>query len=135
MGKRIDREGQIQRSIVAWLKLVLPPECIVHACANESHLSGRAAMLATVKKKSAGQVTGFPDLLVLPFASAGALFLEVKAKGGRLSEAQKDVHSALRRLGYPVVVVRSIDDAREALIALGVGFREPGRITSAEVGE
>lgn len=134
MGKRVDREGPIHRSIVKWLRTVLPRECIVHACANESHLSGKAAMLATVKKKAAGQVTGFPDLLILPFSSVGAFFLEVKAEGGRLSEAQKEVHAALRVLGYRVAVVRSIEDAREALVEFGVGFREKG-FSPAEVGE
>ncbi|WP_253284842.1 VRR-NUC domain-containing protein [Ruegeria sp. HKCCD6109] len=84
-------------------------------------------MRATVKKKAAGQVTGFPDLLILPQAKVGAFFFEIKAEGGRLSQAQKAVHEGLRELGYPVAVVRSIEDAREALIEFGVGFREAGK--------
>ena len=121
----VDREGPIQKSIVAYLKQVMP-DAVVHACANESHLRGEAAMLATVRKKAQGQVTGFPDLLVLPYATATApvMFFEVKAPKGSASPAQREVHARIRRLGHKVAIVRSIDDVRDHLILWGVGFAE-----------
>jgi len=107
---------------VDYLRTVLPPENIVHHCANESHIGGRKAMLATVKKKQMGQVTGFPDLLVLTFQ--GAVFFEVKAEGNYATQAQKDVHAAIKRLGGKVGIVRSVDDVREYLQLWGIGFCE-----------
>ncbi|WP_299830698.1 VRR-NUC domain-containing protein [uncultured Roseobacter sp.] len=119
-----DLEGPIHRSIVAYLYQVLPEGCMVHCCANESHLKGKAAMLATIRKKGMGQITGFPDLLVLPYSHVGAFFLEVKSPKGTLSKPQKAVHEGLRTLGYKVGVVRSLDDVRACLIEFGVGFTE-----------
>jgi hypothetical protein len=128
MGRRIDREGPIHRSIVEWLRVVLPSECIVHHCRNEINKRGSAIARELAEAKRKGAVTGFPDLLILPFANGvGACFLEVKAEGNYTDKNQKEVHERLRALGYPVAVVRSIDDAREALIEFGVGFQEAAK--------
>lgn len=123
MAKRIDREGPIQRSIIAWLRVVMP-DAIVHHSANESHLKGKAAMLASVRKKRDGMRPGFPDLIVLPFANVGAIFFEVKAPGNYTQQNQDAMIADMRALGYRVAVVRSIDDVRAALVEWGVGFRE-----------
>lgn len=114
MGKRVGREGPIHRAIVAYLRAVMP-KAIIHHSANESHLSGRGAMLATVRKKADGMLPGFPDILVLPYATVGPMLFEVKAEGGKVTETQKAVHDLLAELGYRVAVVRSVDDARETL--------------------
>lgn len=125
MASRIDREGPIQRSIVAYLRRVMP-DALVHHSAGESHLSGKAAMLATVRKKADGMVPGFPDIIVFPSSVVGAFLLEVKAEAGRVSDAQKDVHAQLRGLGYRVAVVRSIEDVRESLFEWGIQTAETG---------
>lgn len=122
----IDREGPIQRSIIAWLKHVMPQALVHHSPNEHRRKRGRAAMLHAVNNKQNGVVTGFPDLVVLPFANVGACFFEVKAEGGRVSAEQKAVHEHLRKLGYRVGVVRSIEDARECLEEWGVGYSEVG---------
>jgi hypothetical protein len=119
----VDRETPIQRAIVAYLRAVMP-DALVHHAPGESHLSGKKAMMATVRKKANGMVTGWPDLIVLPYATVGAIFFEVKAEGNYATPSQKAVHAHLERLGYRVAVVRSIDDVRECLRAWGVGFSE-----------
>ena len=122
--KRRDVEGPIQREIIAYLHAVMP-HAMVHHPAAESHLSGKAAMLATVRKKRDGMVTGFPDLIVLPYAAkVGAIFFEVKSPKGKTTEEQDVVHNHLRGLGYRVAVVRSVSDVREFLKQWGVGFVE-----------
>lgn len=114
MAKRIDREGPIHRSILAYLRRVMP-EAMIHHSANESHVSGKASMLASVRKKRDGMVPGFPDLIVLPFTSLTPMFFEVKAEGNYATKQQKAVHAELRTLGYRVAVVRSIEDVQESL--------------------
>lgn len=123
MGKRVDRETPIQRGIVSYLRKVMP-EAIVHHSPGESHLKGRAAMLATQRKKDDGMVPGFPDIVVFPYANVGAFFFEVKAPKSYASKRQKALHADLEQLGYPVAVVRSIDDVKECLRKWNVGTRE-----------
>ena len=121
--KRGDREGPIQRQIVAYLRAVLPG-AIIHHSANESHLSGKRAMLATVRKKSDGMLPGFPDLIVMPDAVIGPFFLEVKAGKNDTTDAQKEVHTSLEALGYRVSVVRSVQDVRECLRSWSIPTRQ-----------
>ena len=115
-----NREGPIQRAIVNYLRAVLPKECLVHHSPGESHLSGKAAMLATVRKKADGMLPGWPDIIVLPYANIGPIFFEVKAEGGRVSASQKDIHAKIEHLGYKCAVVRSVDDVKECLHEWGV---------------
>ena len=120
-----DREGPIQKQIVDWLRAVLPPECVVHFAKGEINKRGKQFMIEQARAKRLGALSGFPDLIVLPYASAGgACFLEVKAKGGYPSKGQKEMHERLRKLGYRVAVVRSVDDARAALAEWAIGTRE-----------
>ena len=126
MAARVDREGPIHRAILAYLRAVLP-DAVVHHGANEIGLSGVAIARQIAKAKHMGQVTGWPDLIVLPWANIGPLFFEVKAPGGYPTEAQNELHDRLRALGYRVGIVRSVDETRAMLAAWGVGTREAKR--------
>lgn len=116
-------EHAVQVSIIKWLRAVMP-KCIIHHSRNEHGKAGKAGMLAAQRQKAAGVMTGFPDLLCLPYANVGPFFLEVKTKTGRVSAAQEQVHLMLKERGYPVAVVRSVDDVRAFLQAEGIGFNE-----------
>lgn len=73
--------------------------------------------------KGDGAQAGFPDLIVI--APGGkTLFLEVKTKSGKLSEAQKDFANDLQMMGHNYAVVRSIEDARAAFDRAGIKTRE-----------
>lgn len=63
-----------------------------------------------------GTKAGVPDVL-LPIAAGGyhGLWLELKAIGGRLSEAQQEVIAMLRGQGYRVEVCFGWDAARLAV--------------------
>jgi hypothetical protein len=76
------------------------------------------------KRKAMGQVPGFPDIIVLPYATIGPMFFEVKAPGGRVSEAQSDVLGRLDHLGYRRAVVMSVDHVRARLNEWNVPTRE-----------
>jgi len=126
MAKRVDKEGPIHRAILAYLRAVLP-DAIVHHGASEGVRGGRAGMLDGAKRAGMGQVTGWPDLIVLPWANVGPVFFEVKAPSSYPTEAQSELHDRMRALGYRVGIVRSVDDTRAMLAAWGIGTREVKR--------
>ena len=116
-------ENTIHRSILHWLQLVMP-DAVVHHSANEGVRSGKAGVIDGARKKSMGQVAGFPDLQVLPFSNIGPLFFEVKTKTGKASKVQLALFEKFEALGYKVRIVRSIDDTRQALADWGVATKE-----------
>lgn len=116
---RVDREGPIHRDILGYLRDVFP-HGIVHHCKNEIKKRGWSIAKELAQAKVDGVVTGFPDLMVIPYAHVQPMFFEVKAEGNYLSPAQKEVHARMKALGQRVAVVRSIDDTREALHEWGI---------------
>lgn len=65
--------------------------------------------------------TGFPDLVAV---RRGVLrLLEVKGPKGELTEAQVKLHQRLAAAGLPVAIVRSPEEALEAVNASASDFR------------
>jgi len=116
-------EHKIQVAIIKWLRAVMPV-CMIAHVRNEHGKAGKSGMLAAQRQKAAGVMSGFPDLICLPYANVGAFFIEVKSARGRVSTQQQQVHAMLRERGYPVCVARSVDDVRAFLQAEGIGFNE-----------
>ena len=116
-------EHIVQVAIIKWLRAVMPKAIIQHS-RNEHQKAGMAGMLAAQRGKSAGVLSGFPDLIVLPPAETGPFFLEVKAEKGTVSAVQKQVHTMLRGNGYRVAVVRSVDDVRAFLMEHQIRYNE-----------
>ena len=119
-------EEQIQRAIVRALRIALPHGWIVHHSRNGGMSKGENG-----RAKAMGAVAGFPDLMVmgclidtdpsaaLPFVG----FLEVKTKTGRKSPDQREMHEKLSACGFPIAIVRSVDDAIEAARGWGLPIR------------
>jgi phage tail protein X len=129
---RRDAEGPIHRAVLSWLRVVLPPPVIIHHSPNESRRPGRAGDVERAMNAANGAVAGFPDIMGLTFT--GPFFMEVKAPGGSLSPAQRDFRDRLAVLGYGRwAVVRSIDDAKDALAAWGIPTREAGSLVRLPV--
>lgn len=60
-------------------------------------------------------IKGLPDICgVLP--GGRALFVECKAPGGKLSEAQRDFHASASEEGAVVIVAWCVDDLRKGLM-------------------
>lgn len=114
-------EADVQRAVVAFLRAVLPAGSIVHHSAHEQRGGGARARLAQAVGVGMGVHPGFPDLVVV--TGGRVLFLEIKTERGVLSQAQRAVGAALQAQGLPWAVVRSVDDARAVLAALGVRTR------------
>lgn len=106
-------EADLQRQIVALLRVVLPKGAIIHHAANEISTEGRAARIAQAIRTGMGVHAGFSDLMVL--CEGRTLFLEVKSTHGRLSEAQAAFRDAVQAQGFPWALVRSLDDVLAAL--------------------
>lgn len=61
-------------------------------------------------------VVGFPDRMLL--VPGGKLtFVELKTKRGRVSKIQAFWHKVLAGMGYPVAVIRTVEEFKNLLTA------------------
>ena len=110
--KRRDREGPIHRAVIAYLRLALPG-AVIHHSPNEVGVRGRDIARAIAKAKHNGMIVGFPDIIVI---WAGDVWtFEVKAPGNYPTDDQCEVGRMIRAQGGKWAVVRSVDDAAEAV--------------------
>ena len=113
-----NEEANLQAAIVDWIRTVAPGFFVFHVPNGGLRSKSEAARM-----KWQGVTAGVPDLVMI--SSGGvAHFLEVKAKGGVLSDAQRRIMEALDLLQAPVCVVKSIDDVRAAFERWGISTRE-----------
>lgn len=118
-------EDQTQIAIVKYLRGVLPAQSVVFHVPNGGKRSKSQAALF----KALGVVAGIPDLVVL-VPPGRALFMEVKRpagvsqRKGSESVSQLAMRFRLNAIGFDCCTVYSIDDARNALKALGIETRE-----------
>ena len=109
--RRAHPEASIQRAIIMRLKL---SGIVCHHSPNAAKRSVNAGR----RIKADGMITGWPDLTVIgPEGLVG--FLEVKAPGGRLSDAQQDIKHMMHHMGQLWAVVHSQDEAVQTLQAWG----------------
>lgn len=114
-------EDQIQESIVAYLRTVLPG-AIVHHSPNEGNRGGKAGKADGARRKAMGLVPGYPDITIHNHGLT--MLLEVKSAKGTLSTEQRAMRDNLISQRIPYGLVRSIDDARAFLILWNVRFIE-----------
>lgn len=71
-----------------------------------------------VKLKKEGVLAGVPDLfLMIPKNGWHGMWIEMKIKGGRLAESQKEFMGMATLMGYQSVVCFGFDDAKNAITA------------------
>ena len=117
MAARKTPEADAQRAIVALLRVVLPRGSIVHHSPNEVGFGGARARNRQAILDGMGVFRGFSDLLVV--SEGRVMFLEVKSRAGRLSDAQERFRDMVQAQGLPWALVRSQDDAVAALQEAG----------------
>ena len=122
-------ESQEQKSLILWWGMMrqhLAPNVLLYAIPN-----GGARSLATgARLKAEGAVAGIPDLF-LACAKRGrhGLYIELKrAKGGRVSESQRNLFPLLEAQGYGVAVCRGWREAADAVEAYLAGRWEPSHV-------
>ena len=118
---RREVEAGIQRAIVQALCLALPPGSIVHHSPNEQRGHDRRARVRQAILKGMGVEAGFADLIVL--SDRLALMLEVKSARGQQSDDQKKMEARARVHAHGYAVVRSVEDALAACLAVGMRVR------------
>ena len=121
-GGVIPTERQTQRAILQMAGRCFP-DVFLCAIPNGAHLAGDK--LSRFKQMGAlkgdGLKVGMSDLLCL--WNGGGKLLEVKSATGVVSPVQEALHERLSAIGWPVAVVRSIDEAHAALCAAGAPCR------------
>ncbi len=109
-------ESVIQRAVI---KRLAAKGYVAVSVPNGSWLAGdklqRIKQMAAMKAD--GLLVGFPDLIVIGTNRIG--FMEVKTDKGKVSPAQTMVRKILEDKGHNYAVVRSQDDAIEALSLWG----------------
>ena len=120
------KEEAIHLAIAEYLDLVIKRPSRWHTTEVSNQASGFAAMRRQQILKKKGVRTGYPDITIIDtFVEDGLLinsmiFLEVKSAKGKLTPAQEALHVELREDGHECHVVRSVDDVKIILRALGV---------------
>jgi hypothetical protein len=118
--RELDRNAEARRqaAIFEFVCWVAPHLICFHVPNGGFRTKAEAARLKWI-----GVLAGVLDLvLVLP--EGRSAFWETKTPHGRLSDDQKAFIERLIALGHSWAVVRSIDDARRELAALGIETRE-----------
>lgn len=128
--KRSQPEQSLQTQTASWLTWVLPPEVPWTAIGHGGGGQQRGRIL-----KATGVHAGWPDLMFI--IKSRPVFIEMKAKTGALSPAQKEVHQAITVAGGIVKTCRSIDEVKAFLEVLGVPLRteKPSTTLLREAGE
>jgi len=117
-------ESRTQCAIVSFLRDELPPSYRVISIPN-GRFQADPRTIARLKRE--GLTPGAPDLLVLRNDGWFAA-LEVKSSSGRLSPDQTEWSDWLTAGNGSQAVVRSLDEAVEALRSFGVPVR--GRVAA-----
>jgi len=114
-------EARRQAAIVEWCEWVAPEVFVFHVANGGLRSKSEAARL-----KWMGVKAGVLDLVVL-LPSGRSAYWECKTPKNGLSQEQKDFIERLKVLGHSYGIVRSIEDARRELAALGIETKESPR--------
>lgn len=118
-------EADAQRAIVAFLRVILPRDSIVHHSANEVTSGGHAARVSQAIRVGMGVYQGFSDLIVI--SQGRVAFLEVKSKVGRATPEQQAFGQLVESMGFPWAIVRTPEDAAAFLESRGFATRRKVR--------
>ena len=104
----MNSESFEQRQLIQWCRTRPELQFLFHI-PNES-VGGQGWI---IRNRQLGVKSGVPDLMLpIPAGDYHGLFVEMKTKGGRVSETQKKWIDALNGLGYLAVVAYGWEDAR-----------------------
>ena len=119
---RNQAEYELHKNVVEWLRWQ-KPDCVWFHPYNGAYMSKATAG----KGKALGVLPGVADLVfVLTLGRVG--FIELKAEGGTLTDAQKEFAANVRHLDNPrYAVAYSIDEVREILTRWNVRFSHTSR--------
>lgn len=114
-------EQQFHKAVADFLAVALGGSAWFTSIAHGSRGGGAAGHARGAIWQGMGAKAGVPDILLVD--GGRAIWLELKAPKGRLSDVQKECHKALAHAGSAVHVVRTIDEVIVALRYAGVPLR------------
>ena len=107
-------EHQLQSALCTYLELMARPEVLWFAIPN----GGKRHIAVAVRLKKEGARRGVPDMaFCLPDGQTA--WLELKIKGGSLSQEQRAFRDQVLFLGHRWGVAKTIDEAIEYLTSVG----------------
>jgi hypothetical protein len=111
-------EDELQKQVVQWLHVALPPGCVFHHSPNE----GRRHVAFKRKLKQMGTQYGWPDLEIFvpgdqsKHGISTSIFIELKRmKGGKLNANQEEMKARLLLAGCHWGLARSVEQVHEIL--------------------
>ena len=110
-------EEKLALAITQYLQRVLPEDAVDFHVPNE----GRRSRWEQSQFLAAGGKAGIPDRWIL--WNGHAWCWEEKSDDGGLSASQKKMFPRIEAAGFPVPIVRSLDDAERCLMGWGVPLR------------
>ena len=124
---RCPSEHQEQVALMEWWRIWPGKrEALLFAVPN----GGLRRIKTAAALRSEGVLAGVPDLFLAALRDGKpGLWIEMKRRhGGRVSEAQRAVHTQLNAAGYPVIVCHGWEDARDAIINYLSGDASPSAV-------
>ena len=106
---RRHEEETLHRSTVQFLRWALPADATFYHVPNGGLRSRKVAQ----QLSGLGVMAGVPDLAIVHRGKA--LFIELKAKRGRMSPEQRDMIRKLTYCGAAVMLCRSVPEVESAL--------------------
>ena len=108
-----------QVALIQWYRMQYPKyaKCLF-SIPNGAHLAGDARLRAIKMNnlKASGLVPGVSDLMLMIHKGGWhGLFIEMKVKGGKLSDSQKEFMTVATAMGYQAVVCYGFNEAKDAI--------------------
>ena len=114
---RRHEEDSLQRAVMQFLNVALPPDGVAFAVPNGGKRHAREA----ARMRGMGVKAGIPDIAIC--LRGRALFIELKAKRGIQSVAQREMQQKLEYCGAVVCLARSVEEVEAALRRWAVPLR------------
>lgn len=108
---RIEEQNQV--ALVAWFRLQYPRYYQLLTLGSFGENVGERRM---ARLKQMGLTPGFPDLfLAIPTEDYSGLYIEMKRKGGKVTNIQSEIHELLRENNYAVHVAYWFEQAKDII--------------------
>jgi len=98
-------EEEFHRTVAEWLSYRLDDSVFWFHCPNGGARSKAEAGIF----KALGVKPGVSDIIIL-WPDRHALFIELKAGRGHLTDAQEDFHAIMRRCGFDTAEARTLEE-------------------------
>ena len=106
-------EHQEQVMLITWFRMQYK-QYKLHLWAIPN--GGSRHIVTAVNLKAEGVLAGVSDLfLMIPKGEYHGMFIEMKAKAGKVSDSQKEFMAAASSINYKTVVCYGFDEAKEAI--------------------